>query len=115
MASIWVGWYVQRPFFEEVTEESLENFVNNYVKRLGLWSDTTIHHDPFKQRMVCIVSLDLLVKMTSKCIKHQPDRLLKSAIFHTNLWGKYLLEILKCVVTTIVGNRGYSDLAFFCR
>ena len=65
--------------------------------------------------MVCIVSLDLLVKMTSKCIKHQPDGLLQSAIFHTNLWEKYLLEILKCVVTTIVGSRGYSDVAFFCR
>ena len=29
------------------------------------------------------------------------------------IWGKYLLEILKCVVTTRVGNRGYSDVAFF--
>ena len=82
---------------------------------MGLWSDTTIHHDPFKQWMFFIVSLDLLVKMTSKCIKHQPDRLLKSAIFHTNIWGKYLLEILKCVVTTIVGSRGYSDVALFRR
>ena len=108
MASLWVGRCVQRPFFEEVTEESLENFVNKYVKRLGLWSDTTIHHDPFKLWMVCIVSLDLLVKMTSKCIKNQPDGLLRSAIFHTNLWEKYLLEILKCVVTTIFGSRGYS-------
>ena len=27
--------------------------------------------------------------------------------------GKYLLEILKCVVTTRVGIRGYSDVAFF--
>ena len=63
--------------------------------------------------MVCIVSLELLVKMTSKFIKHQPDGLLQSAIFHTNLWEKYLLEILKCVVTTIVGSRGYSDVAFF--
>ena len=45
---------VQRPFFEEITEESLENFVNKYVKRLGLWSDTTIHHEPSKQWMVCI-------------------------------------------------------------
>ena len=61
--------------------------------------------------MVCIVSLDLLVKMTSKCIKHQPDGILMSAIFHTNLWEKYLLEILKCVVTTIVGSRGYSYVA----
>ena len=43
MASIWVGRCVQRPFFEEVTEESLERFVNKYVKRLGLWIDTTIH------------------------------------------------------------------------
>ena len=59
------------------------------------------------------MSLDLLVKITSKCIKHQPDRLLQSAIFCTNLWGKYLLEILNCVVTTIVGSRGYSDVAFF--
>ena len=83
---LWVGWCVQLPFFEEVTEESLENFVNKYVKRLGLWSDTTIHHDPFKQWMVCNVSLDLLVKMTSKCIKHQPDGLLQSAILQTNLW-----------------------------
>ena len=65
--------------------------------------------------MVCIVSLDLLVKMTSKCIKHQPDGLLQSAIFHTNLWEKYLLEILKCLVTTIVDSRGYSDVAFFRR
>ena len=65
--------------------------------------------------MVCIVSLDRLVKMTSKCIKHQPDRLLQSAIFHTNLWGKYLLEILKCVVTTRFGSKGYSDVAFFCQ
>ena len=63
--------------------------------------------------MVCIVSLGLLVKMTLKCIKHQPDGLLQSAIFHTNLWEKYLLEILKCVVTTRVGSRGYSDVAFF--
>ena len=63
--------------------------------------------------MVCIVSLDLLFKMNLKCIKHQPDGLLQSAIFHTNLWEKYLLEILKCVVTTIVGSRGYSDVAFF--
>ena len=47
--------------------------------------------------------------------QHQPDGLLKSAIFHTNLWEKYLLEILKCVVTTRVGSRGYSDVAFFCR
>ena len=59
------------------------------------------------------MSLDLLVKMTSKCIKHQPDGLLHSAIFHTNLWEKYLLEILKCVVTTRVGSRGYSDVEFF--
>ena len=65
--------------------------------------------------MVCIVSLDLLVKMTSKCIKHQPDGLLQSAIFHTNLWGKYLLEIIKCVVTTRVGSRGYRDVALFRR
>ena len=65
--------------------------------------------------MFCIVSLDLLFKMTSKCIKHQPDGLLQSAIFHTNIWGKYLLEILKCVVTTRVGSRGYSDVAFFRR
>ena len=36
-----------------------------------------------------IVSLELLVKMTSKCIKHQPDGLLQSAIFHINLWEKY--------------------------
>ena len=63
--------------------------------------------------MVCIVSLDLLVKITSKCIKHQPDGLLQSSIFHTNLWGKYLLEILKCVVTTIIGSGGYNDVAFF--
>ena len=88
---------------------------DKYVKRLGLWSDNTIHHEPFKQWMVCIVSLDLLVKMTSKCIKHQPDGILQSAIFHTNLWGKYLLEILKCVVTTRVGSRGYSDVALFRR
>ena len=27
--------------------------------------------------------------------------------------GKYLLEILKCVVATIVGSRGYIDVAFF--
>ena len=67
-------------------EESLENFVNKYVKRLGLWSDTTIHHDPFKKWMVCIVSLDILVKMILKCINHQTDGLLQSAIFHTNLW-----------------------------
>ena len=53
--------------------------------------------------------------MTSKCIKHKPDMLLQSAIFHTNLWEKYLLEILKCVVTTIVGSMGYSDVAFFRR
>ena len=65
--------------------------------------------------MVCIVSLELLVKITLKCIKHQPEGLLQSAIFHTNLWEKYLLEILKCVVTTIVGSRGYSDVAFFRR
>ena len=96
-------------------EESLENFVNRYVKRMGLWSDTTIHNEPFNQWMVCIVSLELLIKMTLKCIKHQPDRLLQSAIFHTNLWGKYLLEILKCVVTTRVGSRGYSDVSFFRR
>ena len=115
MASIWVGWCVQRPFFEEVTEESLEKVVNNYVKRLGLWSDTTIHHEPFKQWMVWIVSLGLLVKITSKCIKHQPDGLLQSAIFHTNLWEKYLLEILKCVVSTRFDSRGYSDVAFFRR
>ena len=63
--------------------------------------------------MVCIVSLDLLVKMTSKCIKNQPDGLLQSSIFHTNIWEKYLLEILKCVVTTIFDSRGYSDVAFF--
>ena len=63
--------------------------------------------------MVCIVSLDLLVKVISKCIKHQPNGLLQSAIFHTNLWEKYLLEILKYVVTTRVGSRGYSDLVFF--
>ena len=63
--------------------------------------------------MVCIVSLELLVKMTSKCIKHQSDGLLQSAIFHTNLWEKYLLEILKCVVTTRVGSRGYSYVALF--
>ena len=61
------------------------------------------------------MSLDPLVKMTLKCIKHQPDGLLKSAIFHTNLCEKYLLEILKCVVTTIFGSRGYSDVAFFRR
>ena len=61
-----------------------------------------------------IVSLDLLVKMTSKCIKHQPDGILQSAIFHTNLWEKYLLDILKCVVTTRVGSRGYSDVVLFC-
>ena len=61
------------------------------------------------------MSLDLLVKMTSKCIKHQLDGLLQSAIFHTNLWEKYLLEILKCVVTTIIISRGYSDVAFFRR
>ena len=67
-------------------EESLENFVNNYVKRLGLWSDTTVHREPFKHWVVFIVSLDLLVKITSKCIKHQNDRLLQSDIFHTNLW-----------------------------
>ena len=115
MASLWVGRCVQRPFFKKFTEESLENLVNKYVKRLGLWSDTTIHHEPFKQQMVCIVILDLLFKMTSKCIKHQPDGLLKSATFHTNLWEKYLLEILKCVVTTIVGSRGYIDAAFFRR
>ena len=65
--------------------------------------------------MACIVSLDLLVKMTSKCIKHQPDGILQSSIFHTNTWGKYLLEILKCVVATRVGSRGYSDVAFFRR
>ena len=65
--------------------------------------------------MVCIVGLDLLVKMTSKCIKHQPNRLLQSAIFHTNLWGKYILEILKRVVTTRVVSRGYSDVALFRR
>ena len=59
------------------------------------------------------MSLDILVKITSKCIKHQPDGLLQSAIFHTNLWEKYLLEILKFVVTTILGSRGYSDVAFF--
>ena len=46
---------------------------------------------------------------------HQPDGLLQSAIFHTNLWEKYLLEILKCVVTTRFGSRGYSDLALFRR
>ena len=61
--------------------------------------------EPFKQLMVCIVSLYLIVKMTSKCIKHQPDGLLQSAIFHTNLWEKYLLGILKYVVTTIVVSR----------
>ena len=61
------------------------------------------------------MSLDLLVKITSKCIKHQPDGILQSTIFHTNLWGKYLLEILKCVVTIRVGSRGYSDVALFCR
>ena len=115
VASLSVGQCVQRPFFEEVTEESLEKFFNKYVKRLGLWSDTTIHHEPFKQWVVCIVSLDLLVKMTLKCTKHQPVGLLQSAIFHTNLWEKYLLEILKCVVTTIVGSRGYSYVAFFRR
>ena len=115
MAIIWVGRCVQRPLFKEVTEESLENFINKYVKRLGLWSDTTIHHEPFKQWMVCIVSLDLIFKMTSKYIKHQHDGLLQSAIFQTNLWEKYLLEILKCVVTTIVGSRVYSDVAFFRR
>ena len=60
-----------------------------------------------------IVSLDLLVKMTSKRIKHQPDGPLQSAIFHTNLWETYLLEILKCVVTTRFVSRGYSDVAFF--
>ena len=65
--------------------------------------------------MVCIVIIDLLVKMTSKFIKHQPDSLLQSAIFHTNLWGKYLIEILKCVVTTRVDIGGYSDVAFFRR
>ena len=58
---------------------------------LGLWSDTTLYHEPFKKWMVCIMSLDLLVKMTSKYIKHQPAGLLQSAIFHTNLWEKYLL------------------------
>ena len=63
--------------------------------------------------MVCIVSLDLLVKMTSKCIKDKPDGLLQSAIFHNNLWEKYLLEILKCVVTNIVGSRGCGDVALF--
>ena len=115
VTSIWVGRCVQQPLFEEVTEESLENFVNKYVKRLGLWSDTTIHHETFNKWMVCIVSLDLLVKMTSKCTKHQPNGLLQSSIFHTNLWEKYLLEILKCVVTTIGGSRGYSDVAFFRR
>ena len=59
VASLRVGRCVQQPFFEEVTEESLEKFVNKYVKRLGLWSDTTIHHEPFKKWMVCIVSLDV--------------------------------------------------------
>ena len=63
--------------------------------------------------MVCIVSLELLIKMNSKCIKNQPYGLLQSAILQTNLCEKYLLEILKCVVTTRVGNRGYSDIAFF--
>ena len=115
MTSLWVGQCVQRPLFEEVTEESLDYFVNKYVKRLGLWSDTTIHHEPFKKLMVCIVSLVLLLKMTSNCIKHQPDGLLQSAIFHTNLWEIYLLEILKYVVATIFGSRGYSDVALFCR
>ena len=114
VVSLWVGQCVQQQLFEEVTEESLENFVNKYVKRLGLWSDTTIHHEPFKQCMVFIVSLELLVKMTSKCIKNKPDGLLQSAIFHTNHWEKYLIEILKCVVTTRVGSRGYIDVAFFC-
>ena len=80
---------------------------------MGLWNDTTIHHEPFKQWMVCIMSLDLLVKITSKCITHQPYGLLQSAILQTNLWEKYLLEILKCVVTTRVGSRGYSDVSFF--
>ena len=61
------------------------------------------------------MSLDLLVKTTSKCIKHQPDGLLQSAILHTNLWEKSLREILMCVVTTIVGSKGYSYVAFFCR
>ena len=61
------------------------------------------------------MSLDLLVKMSSKCIKHRPDGLLLIAIFHTNLWEKYLLEILKFGVTTRVGSRGYSDVAFFRR
>ena len=115
MASLWVGRCVQRLFFEEVTEESLGNFVNNYVKRLGLWSDTTIHNETFNQWMVCIMRLDLLVQKSLKCNKHKPDMLLQSAIFHTNLWEKYLLEILKCVVTTRVGSRGYSDVAFFRR
>ena len=55
---------------------------------MGLWGDTTIHYEPFKKWMVCIVSLEILVKMTLKCIKHQPDGLLQSAIFHTNLWKK---------------------------
>ena len=65
--------------------------------------------------MVCIVSLELLEKMTLKCTNHQPDELLQSDIFHTNLWEKYLLEIINCVVPTVVGSRGYSDVAFFRR
>ena len=65
--------------------------------------------------MVCIVSLELIFKITSKCIKNQPDGLLQSPIFHTNLWEKHLLEILKCVVTTRVGRMGYSDVSVFRR
>ena len=56
--------------------------------------------------MIYIVRLYLLVKITLKGINHQPYGLFQSAIFHTNLWGKYLLEILKCVVPTRVGSSG---------
>ena len=48
-------------------------------------------------------------------MKHQLGKLLQSAILQTNLWRKYLLEILKCVVNTRVGSRGYSDVALFRR
>ena len=70
----------------------LKTLLISTSKGMGLWSDTTTHHDPFKHWMVCIVSLELLVKVILKCIKHQPDGLLQSAIFLTNLWKKISLR-----------------------
>ena len=62
------------------------------------------------------MSLELLVKMTSKCIKHQPDGLLQSAIFYpltekcyitvsptVNYSGDHTLEYLKEVFSPEVG------------